>query len=76
MTARQALSGWTTSFTLPGSTRIQNAWSAEVPGTGPIVTAANAPWNGSLPAGASTTWGFVATGGAPTAPITATCTAR
>ena len=75
VTAGEALTSWTTSFTLPGTVRIQNAWSAEVSGSGAEVTARNAPWNGSVAAGASTTFGFVATGGAPTSAIPVTCTA-
>jgi chitodextrinase len=67
-----AIGGWTTSFTLPSGTTVANLWSGTMTGTGTI-TVRNAPWNGSLGAGGSTSYGFVGQGTAPT-PGPVTCT--
>ena len=76
VTAGEALTGWTASFVLPSGATIAHAWSADVTSSGSSVTATNAPWNGSLAAGATTSFGFIGAGGAPTAPVLVTCTAR
>lgn len=67
-----AINGWTTSFTLSGST-VQSLWSGTPSGTS-SVTVTNAPWNGSLGAGQSTNYGFIGTGSAPTSVPAVTCT--
>jgi mannan endo-1,4-beta-mannosidase len=70
-----AISSWTVTWTWPSGQRFTNTWNAAVTGSGDAVTARNMPYNGSLAAGGSTTWGFTAsTTGANTTP-TATCTA-
>jgi lysophospholipase L1-like esterase len=56
-----ALSGWTTTFTLPAGMTIGQAWNAEVARNGSEVTARNVSWNGALAPGAGTSFGF--TGG-------------
>ena len=62
-------------WTWPSGQRFTNTWNAAVTSSGDAVTARNMPYNGSLAAGGSTTWGFTAsTTGTNTAP-TATCTA-
>lgn len=75
VTAGQPLTGWTTSFTLPSGVTVANAWSSEVSISGSSVTARNASWNGTLSTGASTSYGFIGTGGVPSGPIPVTCTA-
>ncbi|NYI08256.1 glycosyl hydrolase [Allostreptomyces psammosilenae] len=58
------ISGWTVRWTLPGGQTINQSWSTLLTVSGSTVTAANAAWNGSLGAGATATFGFIA-GGAP-----------
>jgi hypothetical protein len=58
------ITGWKTSFGFPGSQQIASSWSAVVSQSGQQVTATNAGWNGSLAAGATTTWGMVVNGAA------------
>ncbi len=41
---------------------LSHSWSGVVSGTGSSVTVRNAPWNGVLAAGESTTFGFQGTG--------------
>ncbi|MFI7543941.1 cellulase family glycosylhydrolase [Actinoplanes sp. NPDC049599] len=70
-----AITSWTVTWTWPSGQRFTNTWNATVSGTGDAVTARNAPYNGSVPAGGSTSWGFTASyTGTNTAP-TATCAA-
>lgn len=74
VTASEAISGWSTTLTLPSGSSINNLWSGVNAGTTGSVTVTNAPWNGSLGAGASTSFGFVGVGTAPAAGTLA-CTA-
>jgi mannan endo-1,4-beta-mannosidase len=70
-----AITSWTVTWTWPSGQRFSNTWNATVTTSGDTVTARNASYNGSLPAGGSTSWGFTAGyTGTNTAP-TATCTA-
>ncbi|GAA1746518.1 cellulose binding domain-containing protein [Luedemannella helvata] len=56
-----AISRWTTSWTYASGQTITQSWSATLTSSGATVTASNAAWNGSLPAGATTTFGFIGT---------------
>ncbi|MEV4625381.1 cellulose-binding domain-containing protein [Micromonospora sp. NPDC049523] len=59
------VTGWTVRWTYPAADqRITNGWSAQVSQAGAVVTATNAGWNGSLPAGGSTEFGVQGTFGA------------
>jgi len=70
-----AITGWTVTWTWPSGQRFTNTWNAAVTGAGDAVTAKNLSYNGTLPAGGSTSWGFTASfTGTNTAP-TATCAA-
>lgn len=70
-----AITSWTVTWTWPSGQRFTNTWNTTVSGAGDAVTARNAAYNGSLPAGGSTSWGFTASyTGTNTAP-TATCAA-
>jgi mannan endo-1,4-beta-mannosidase len=72
-----AITGWTVTWTWPDGQRFTNTWNASVSGTGDAVTARNMPYNGSLAAGASTSWGFTASRGATnTAPVLSCAAAR
>ncbi|BCJ73377.1 hypothetical protein CS0771_29210 [Catellatospora sp. IY07-71] len=53
-----AISGWTVTFTLPAGHTVTGSWNATLTTSGQTVTARNAAYNGSLGAGASTTFGF------------------
>jgi len=70
-----AITSWTVTWTWPSGQRFSSTWNATITGSGDAVTARNASYNGSLPAGGRVTWGFTASHtGANTAP-TAACTA-
>ncbi|NNH05646.1 hypothetical protein HLB10_00810 [Cellulomonas fimi] len=49
---------WALGFTFPGDQKVTQGWSATYSQTGSAVTVTNAPWNGSVPAGGSTSIGF------------------
>ncbi|MEV7805316.1 cellulose binding domain-containing protein [Microbispora sp. NPDC088329] len=66
-----AINGWTVNWTWPGSQSITQVWGGVRSGSGSNVTVRNESWNGSLGAGANTTFGFIA-GGSSAAPA-ATC---
>ncbi|MBX6169732.1 MAG: cellulose binding domain-containing protein, partial [Thermobispora bispora] len=68
-----ALNGWTVSWTWSGGQSITQLWNGTVSGSGSSVTVRNASYNGTVPAGSSTTFGFLANG-SPATP-TLTCTA-
>ncbi|MEV4798414.1 glycoside hydrolase family 3 N-terminal domain-containing protein [Nonomuraea sp. NPDC049421] len=55
-----ARTSWTATFTLPAGHTITGSWNASVSVSGGTVTARNAPHNGTLGAGASTSFGFQA----------------
>jgi cellulose binding protein with CBM2 domain len=58
-TGASAINGWRLTFTFPGDTRVGNHWNATVTQQGAAVTATNAPYNGTIPAGESRSFGFV-----------------
>ena len=68
------IASWSTSVTLPAGSSTNNLWSGTASGTSGTFTVTNAPWNGSLGAGASTSFGFVGNG-TPPAAGSLTCTA-
>ena len=69
------ISGWTTSFALPSGGTVQSGWSGTYSQSGTTVTVSNAAWNGLLGSGASTTYGFVGSGTAPSSSTAVSCTA-
>lgn len=70
-----ATSSWRVTWTWPGNQTITNSWNASVTQSGTGVTASNLSYNGNIPAGGSTSFGFQAsysgTNGAPTLSVTA-----
>jgi cellulase/cellobiase CelA1 len=66
---------WTVTWTFPNGAVITQAWGAVIPIPPPSpVVARNANYNGTLGAGASTTFGMIANGnGATSTPATITC---
>ena len=79
-TATSAINGWTLTFTFPGDQHITTAWNGTASQTGENVTITNASYNGSIPAGGSTSTGFQGTWTSSDSPPTvftlngATCT--
>lgn len=69
------ISGWTTRFALPVGGSVQSGWSGTYAQSGTTVTVSNAAWNGLLGSGASTTYGFVGSGTAPSPTAAVSCTA-
>ncbi|WP_421743653.1 PHB depolymerase family esterase [Cellulomonas sp.] len=65
-----ALNGWTLTWTYPSGQTVTQAWSSVTTQAGSVVTAKNAAWNGSIPAGGSTQFGlngaYTGTNTAPT----------
>ncbi|MEU8264067.1 cellulose-binding domain-containing protein [Micromonospora sp. NPDC048999] len=64
------LNGWTVTWTYPGDQQITGGWSAVVSQSGRTVTARNADWNGSVPAGGTTEFGVQGTVGSAAPPPT------
>jgi cellulase/cellobiase CelA1 len=56
-----AASAWTATFSYADGQQVSQAWNATVTQSGSTVTAKNVAWNGGLAAGASATFGFLAT---------------
>jgi hypothetical protein len=57
-TSTSAATTWNATWTLVAGQRIVSAWNATVTTTGGTATAVNAPYNGALGPGASTTFGM------------------
>jgi arabinoxylan arabinofuranohydrolase len=56
------INGWTAHWALAGGQTISQAWNGSLSTDQTGATVINASWNGALAAGASTTFGFLATG--------------
>ncbi|MFY1631731.1 cellulase family glycosylhydrolase [Solwaraspora sp. WMMB335] len=56
------ITAWRVAFDLPSGTGIGSAWNARMSAAGNRYTFDNASWNGTIAAGASTTFGFIVTG--------------
>ncbi|MBR7832410.1 cellulose binding domain-containing protein [Actinospica durhamensis] len=61
-TTSSAISSWTVVFSLPGGSIVDSLWNGTESVSGQTYTVANASWNGTLAAGASTTFGFTVNG--------------
>jgi alpha-L-fucosidase 2 len=69
------IQGWTVSWTFPNGQVINQIWSGTHTQSGANVTVSNVAYNGALPAGGSTTFGFIATtNGTNNPPTNLTCT--
>jgi mannan endo-1,4-beta-mannosidase len=69
------IGSWTTSFPLPSGSSVAQLWSGSHSASGATNTVRNAAWNGLLGAGATTTYGFIGSGPAPTGTVGVTCAA-
>ncbi len=68
----QPLNGWTVRPTLSSGQTITQVWNGALTGSGSSVSVRNAAYNGSVPAGGSTTFGFLANGAPPITLLTCT----
>jgi endo-1,4-beta-xylanase len=66
--------GWTVHLTLAGGQTISSLWDGTNTGTSGSVSVRNASYNGNLASGASTTFGYTATGDGSAAPTNVGCT--
>lgn len=72
-TGSSSAAAWKVSWTWAGSQQVTNMWNAAYTQTGSAVSVTNTPYNGSLAAGAHTSFGFQGTPGSGGVP-TVTCT--
>jgi mannan endo-1,4-beta-mannosidase len=70
-----AITGWTVTWTYANGQAVSSHWSAAVTSSGPAVTARNVGYNGSVGAGASTTFGFLGSWTGTNSVPTLSCTA-
>ncbi|MEV0561684.1 cellulase family glycosylhydrolase [Dactylosporangium sp. NPDC050588] len=71
-----AISGWTVGWSYANGQTVTNGWSATITSSGAAVTARNVGYNGSVGAGATTSFGFLGTwNGTNAVPSPLTCTA-
>jgi hypothetical protein len=61
ITPGEAVHGWTLTWFFPSGQTVTQGWNATIVQNGPAVTATNAAWNGDIPAGGSTSFGFQGT---------------
>lgn len=61
----RALNGWVVRGTLPSGVSLSNVWNGRSTTSSTSLVVANEAYNGALGAGASTSFGFVGTGSAP-----------
>ena len=54
-----AVTTWRTVLTYPAGVNVTQTWSATLTASGTAFTFTNAAWNGAVPAGGSTTFGFI-----------------
>ncbi|MEU8614470.1 cellulose binding domain-containing protein [Actinoplanes sp. NPDC048791] len=59
-TSTAPVAGWTLTWTLPAGQQISQAWSATTTQSGTSAGAVNVAWNGQIPAGGATGFGFIA----------------
>jgi len=70
-----AIRGWTVRWTYANGQTVAQSWGATISASGSSVTATNVAYNGSLGAGASTTFGLIGSWNGTNAVPTATCSA-
>lgn len=70
-----AINGWSTRWTFANGQTISQSWNATLSTSGSTYTARNVDYNGRLGAGASTTFGFIASWNGSNAVPAVSCTA-
>jgi hypothetical protein len=68
--------GWKVTWSWPGAQNLTQIWNATGSQSGAAVSAVNASYNGSVPAGGTTTFGMLGSGSAPAALTGLRCTAQ
>ena len=69
------ISGWAVTWTYANGQQVSQAWGATVSSSGSAVTARNVSYNGSIGAGGSTTFGFLASWNGTNSVPSLSCTA-
>ena len=69
-----AIRGWTVNWTFTNGESISQVWNGTLGGSGTSVSVKNVDYNGALAAGASTSFGFLASGTPATSLTGLTCT--
>jgi mannan endo-1,4-beta-mannosidase len=69
------INGWTVTWTFGNGQTVTQAWSATVTSSGSNVTARNMGYNGTVPAGAGTTFGFLGSWNGTNSTPAVSCTA-
>jgi chitin-binding protein len=69
-----ALTGWTVTWTFANGQAVTQSWGATITSSGSTVTARNVSYNGSLAAGATTSFGFLGSANGTNAGASVTCT--
>ena len=69
-TGTAPVTGWRVGWTWPGGQQVSQGWNAQVTQSGTAVTAVNVAWNGTVPVGGSTSFGFLANGATATPQLT------
>ncbi|MEV0900229.1 beta-1,3-glucanase family protein [Actinoplanes sp. NPDC049802] len=64
-TGTSAMTSWKVEFDLPAGGSVGSFWEADMTASGSHRTFVNRSWNGSIPVGASVTFGFVGAGPQP-----------
>jgi mannan endo-1,4-beta-mannosidase len=70
-----AIKSWTVTWTYTGGQTVSQAWNATLTSSGSAITAKNVSYNGSIPAGGSTSFGFLGSSGSANTVPTVACTA-
>ncbi len=70
-----AITGWTVTWSFANGQSVSSSWNAELTTSGGSVSARNAAHNGSIAAGANTTFGFVGTSNGTNSAPSPTCRA-
>jgi len=66
------INGWTVRWNFGSGQTITQVWNGTLTVSGSTATVSNVSYNGSLPAGGSTTFGFIANGTPSTPSLTCT----
>ncbi|MGH6657260.1 MAG: cellulose binding domain-containing protein, partial [Actinocrinis sp.] len=64
----------TVHMTLPGGQNVSSLWNGVNSGTSGAITVKNAPYNGSIAGGGSTSFGYTGTGDGSATPSAVSCT--
>jgi lysophospholipase L1-like esterase len=70
-----SISGWSVGMTFPSGVSVNNIWGGTPSASSGAVSVQNAAYNGTIAAGATTTFGFVLNGGSTPAPAVTSCSA-